>query len=78
MYAPFPFANGDPADFATTERFEFTHDNVKCTCEVVATHFAPRGDGFAVLTEAEDSNDLVCEFVSPEHPNHQVRIPMGE
>lgn len=50
LYAPYPFANAIPEDFARCETFGFPLANTpeyRCT---VASTFAPPGDGFAVLS----------------------------
>jgi hypothetical protein len=49
LYAPYPFANAVPEDFARSETFCFPDpDAGPYTCEV-RTLFAPPGDGFALL-----------------------------
>jgi phosphodiesterase/alkaline phosphatase D-like protein len=75
MYAPFPFANGDPADFKSRDRFIFTADGLTCTCEVIETEFAPHADGFAVVSMAEGATEFVCEFVSAQR-TYGVKIPL--
>jgi hypothetical protein len=57
LYAPYPFANAVPEDFARSESFCFP-DPVKgpYTCEV-RTMFAPPGDGFALLKVIQKGAD---------------------
>jgi choline dehydrogenase-like flavoprotein/pimeloyl-ACP methyl ester carboxylesterase len=62
LYAPFPFANSVPGDFADTELFEFQapdKDNPEKVIDYecsVSTEFACRGDGFAILHIEEINN----------------------
>jgi phosphodiesterase/alkaline phosphatase D-like protein len=80
MYAPFPFANGDRADFPKRDRFEFeagSPEIERYTCDVEVTKFARPGDGFAVLSRAAGSAELLCEFVNVEHDDPEpVPIPL--
>ena len=58
LYAPYPFANAIPEDFARSETFRFPDPPDAMAgryCCVVETMFAPPGDGFAVL-KAQPSN----------------------
>ena len=60
LYAPYPFANAIEEDFAGTEDFEFSHEQVMYRCSV-NTWYPSRGDGFAVLSvSADESGWLVC------------------
>ena len=50
LYAPYPFANAVPEDFARFETFGFSsRGGIQYVCDVAST-FAPPGDGFAVLS----------------------------
>lgn len=58
LYAPYPFANAIPEDFARSETFRFPDPPDAMAgryCCEVETMFAPPGDGFAVL-KAQPSN----------------------
>lgn len=75
LYAPFPFANGEPAQLAGTEVFTFSNPELlqypstrsfKC---VVGTHFVTEhGDGFAILDCRLGIGarwEIQCEFSRP-------------
>lgn len=50
LYAPYPFANAVPEDFARFETFPFSfRKDTQYQCKVESA-FAPPGDGFAVLS----------------------------
>ena len=49
LYAPYPFANAIPEDFARCETFKFSWKKSEYRCSVEST-FAPPGDGFALLS----------------------------
>jgi pimeloyl-ACP methyl ester carboxylesterase len=82
MYAPFPFANGDRADFPEHDWFKFRAGNPEetYTCKV-DVKFARRGDGFAVLSTA-DPKELLCQFVNAgdgkSEPHRIALVPVPE
>ena len=54
LYAPYPFANAVPEDFARLEEFEFNHPmdaSLSYVC-TVNTEYPPIGDGFALVSVA--------------------------
>lgn len=64
LYAPYPFANANQADFAERECFEFSDPlapQQRYRCEV-QTGFAPPGDGFAVITATAQDGPLTVAF----------------
>lgn len=64
LYAPFPFANSIPDDFADTETFTFpVWGGARYTCDV-STKFVPSGDGFAILNVEKKSDrwEVKVEF----------------
>lgn len=48
LYAPFPFANAKPSDFANDETFTFPYKNQSYAC-TVSTQFPPAEDGFVTV-----------------------------
>jgi hypothetical protein len=66
LYAPYPFANAVPEDFARSETFEFSVEDVApgtlkhYRCNVHA-EFAPEGDGFALLKVARNEKGWQME-----------------
>jgi PhoD-like phosphatase len=54
LYAPYPFANASPQDFARSETVKFKHADVDYEV-VVCSFFTDPGDGFAVLTAARNN-----------------------
>jgi phosphodiesterase/alkaline phosphatase D-like protein len=58
LYAPFPFANSVPGDFAAAENFKFNipGEAIQYECSIF-TEFAYGGDGFAIL-HVEETNGL--------------------
>jgi cholesterol oxidase len=64
MYAPYPFANADAAEFECDQidSFDFCHRvDAQAAAEIftcrVGFELAPAGDGFAVVTMAPDGSD---------------------
>jgi cholesterol oxidase len=52
LYAPFPFANARPQDFAAQETFAVGNSPLQCA--VISTDFAPKGDGYVELRFTHD------------------------
>jgi len=69
LYAPWPFANSRPEDFAASERFEIREPDIapahRYWCRVVETEFMPMDSGFArIVAERQDGRWMLnCEFL---------------
>jgi len=64
LFAPFPFANTEPADLVADDRFDLDEPTRGAGHCSVQTEFAAPGDGFAVLRFYRDGARWVmhCEF----------------
>jgi hypothetical protein len=66
LFAPFPFANSEPADLVADDDFLLDSDVPGCgrLCCHVRTEFGPPGDGFGVLRFYRDGGGwtMECEF----------------
>ena len=78
LYAPWPFANSAPSDFANDESFEFTvmlgASSETFRCSVQAVHVDPPGDGHALLTVPSDVAPLSVD-VSFDGPTRAACAP---
>jgi hypothetical protein len=70
LYAPFPFANAQPHEYASWERFSWGAANDQVECEVNASLW-PMGDGFVQV--AVQRRKAVWEICATFNTSHQLR-----
>ena len=77
LYAPFPFANANPADFAAHDQFSF-HINQQKYKVSIETEFPEPGNGFVAIDNSDaDKGQLHVEFHTGQNAIFSKSIPLA-